>query len=58
MEIENAVEVLNTQVEYLITVKLSKMSKINHLEKMRLNHIAKVELIDLKIKNLEKHIIF
>ena len=57
MEIENAVEALNTQVEHLITVKLSKMSLINTLEKMRINYHAKLEVINLKIKKLENKLL-
>ena len=46
MEIENAVEILNSHVENIITVKLSKMSLINTLEKMRINYQAKLEVIN------------
>ena len=53
MEYENGVQTLNNCVEEIINVKLSKMSSINHLEKMRLNYSAKLEAINLKIKKLE-----
>jgi len=53
MEYQNEIQTLNNYVENLINVKLSKMSSINHLEKMRLNYRAKLEAIDLKIKKLE-----
>jgi len=56
MEYENAIESLNSHVETIINVKLSKMSQINHLEKMRINYTAKLELINLKITKLEQNI--
>ena len=56
-EIENGIEILNSHVENIITVKLSKMSLINTLEKMRLNYQAKLEVINLKIKKLENKLL-
>jgi len=56
-DIENGIEILNQHVENIITVKLSKMSLINTLEKMRLNYQAKLEVINLKIKKLENKLL-
>jgi len=56
-DIENGAKILNKHVENIITVKLSKMSLINMLEKMRLNYQAKLEVINLKIKKLENKLL-
>jgi len=56
-DLENGAEILNSHVENIITVKLSKMCLMNTLEKMRLNYQAKLEVINLKIKKLENKLL-
>ena len=51
MEIENAMETLNTHIEEIIVKRVSET--INALERLRIKYLAKIEMINLQIKKAE-----